>query len=246
MKDRRLKELFNSLVKRKYPISILNTGIARAKSIPRSQLLSVKIKTDDDVLTYVSTHNPCNNEMFGVLKNNFNILNTDQKMKEVIKGSKIIKSKRQLPNLKRLLTKSAFSDDDTYRVSKCGEPRCGLCHHLIEGSTLTIGKCTFYVKTNMTCTVKNCLYVMKCNLCDQFYIGQTGDKLRNRVTVHRQQIKDPSTRQLPVSAHHCFGTGPNFSIFPFYKFFSDDVSARLIRENHFIRRFRPTLNCGKL
>ena len=88
------------------------------------------------------------------------------------------------------------------------------------------------------------LYVLVCNGCKEFYIGQTGDKLRNRRTVHDQQIRDPSTRQLPLSAHldTCSNTNPKFSIFPFYKFKTNDVSARLIKENYFINIFNPSLN----
>ena len=33
------------------------------------------------------------------------------------------------------------------------------------------------------------------------YIGETGDVLRIRVTVHKQQITDPHTRMLGVSKH---------------------------------------------
>ena len=57
---------------------------------------------------------------------------------------------------------------------------------------------TFHVRENMNCTVKN---VLLCDGCNEYYIGQTGDKLGNRKTVHEQQIREASTRQMPVSAH---------------------------------------------
>ena len=96
----------------------------------------------------------------------------------------------------------------------------------------------------MNCTVRNVLYVLICNGCQEFYIGQTADKLRNRKTVHEQQIRDPSTSQMPVSKHidNCCKTQPKFSIFPFYKFQTDDVSARLAKERYFIDVFSPKLN----
>ena len=52
-------------------------------------------------------------------------------------------------------------------------------------------------------------------MCKEYYIGQTGDKLRNRRTVHAQQIRDPSTRQLPLSEHIdiCCRTDPKFTVF---------------------------------
>ena len=91
--------------------------------------------------------------------------------------------------------------------------------------------------------MQNVLYVLICNGCKEFYIGQTGDKLRNRRTVHDQQIRIPSTRQLPVSAHvdRCCSTDPKYSIFPFYKFHVNDVSARLSKEKYFLNIFNLNL-----
>ena len=42
---------------------------------------------------------------------------------------------------------------------------------------------------------------LACAGCGHNYIGETGDVLRNRVTVHKQQIRDPHTRMLGVSKH---------------------------------------------
>ena len=53
----------------------------------------------------------------------------------------------------------------------------------------------------MTCEVKSVVYVMKCGGCGDEYIGETGNFLRKRVTVHNQQIRDPKTRILFVSEH---------------------------------------------
>ena len=143
------------------------------------------------------------------------------------------------------LAKSEFNESRTSaKVTRCNEPRCGLCKHLIEGSTITLQNKTFHVKEDMDCAVQTVLYVLICNGCKEFYIGQTGDKLRNRRTVHDQQIRIPSTRQLPVSAHvdRCCSTDPKYSIFPFYKFHVNDVSARLSKEKYFLNIFNPKLN----
>ena len=53
----------------------------------------------------------------------------------------------------------------------------------------------------MTCEVKNVFYVIKCRGCNEEYIGEQGNYLRRRVTVHKQQIRDPKTRMLFVSEH---------------------------------------------
>ena len=54
----------------------------------------------------------------------------------------------------------------------------------------------------MSCDVKNVIYVMKCRGCGEEYIGETGNFLRKRVTVHNQQIRDPSTRMLKVDIYN--------------------------------------------
>ena len=102
----------------------------------------------------------------------------------------------------------------------------------------------FYVNQNMSCEVQNVIYVITCNGCGEYYIGQTGGKLRTKRTVHAQQIRDPSTRMIPLSAHlaTCWHTEPKFQRFPCFKLKSESTSARLTKENYFIKSFNPMLS----
>ena len=88
----------------------------------------------------------------------------------------------------------------------------------MEGSEFKFnnGK-SFKIKESSNCSVKNVIYVIKCRGCGLEYIGETGDKLRNRVTVHNQQ--DENLRVLKVSKHlaACPKTDPKYEFFPFYK-----------------------------
>ena len=101
----------------------------------------------------------------------------------------------------------------------------------------------FHVKTNMSYDVENVIYVITCNGCGEYYIGQTGDKLRTKRNTQVQQIRDPSIRQIPFSGHldTCCNSEPKFKMFPFYKMKTGTVAARLARENHFIKCFKPVL-----
>ena len=67
--------------------------------------------------------------------------------------------------------------------------------------------------------------------------------LRKRMTVHRQQIKHPETRMLPLSGHLDVCGGGNFTIFPLYKF-SDGTTEqeRENKEHKFINKYKPKLN----
>ena len=87
-------------------------------------------------------------------------------------------------------------------MKKCGRPNCGLCVSLIEGSVYEFktGQ-QFKIKNFFSCASENLIYAIKCCGCNEDYIGQTGLTLRKRMTLHRQQIRDPDTRQIPVSEH---------------------------------------------
>ena len=85
------------------------------------------------------------------------------------------------------------------------------------------------------------------------YIRETVDVLRNRVTVHKQQIRDPHTGMLGVSKHidECAaGLTPQFTIFPFYKILSPSEVMRKNKERFFILKYRPLMiwnyaNCSR-
>ena len=167
-------------------------------------------------------------------------------MNKVLSNFKLIISKRQPNNLKRLLTKAKFNHDSNHEVKRCNRPNCGLCIHHLESNSFEF-KCgkRFFVYESMTCEVKNVVYVMKCRGCGDEYIGETGNFLRRRVTVHNQQIRDPNTRILFVSEHLnvcAQQMNPKYHIFPFYKMYSDSTSLRRAKEHYFIKLLKPKLN----
>ena len=97
----------------------------------------------------------------------------------------------------------------------------------------------------MSCDVQNVVYVMTCAGCNKEYIGETGDYLRKRMNVHRQQIRDPNTRMLYVSEHidMCAASKhPVFRVFPLLKINSDNSTLRKEKEKFLIRIFKPALN----
>ncbi|VDI32626.1 Hypothetical predicted protein [Mytilus galloprovincialis] len=56
----------------------------------------------------------------------------------------------------------------------------------------------FTIKNSFTCASSNLIYVIRCNGCKKDYIGQTGNTLRKRFTVHRQQIRHKEIRMIKL------------------------------------------------
>ena len=73
--------------------------------------------------------------------------------------------------------------------------------------------------------------------------------MRNRVTVHKQQIRDPHTRMLGVSKNidECAeGLTLQFTVFLFYTILSPSQGRRKNKERFFILKYKPVLNDLKL
>ena len=146
-REKRLSELCKSLQKRNYPDTVISEGIKKAKSIPRNTLLSTQTQNKEEVLPYVSTFNSNNTEMFGILKSNMHILTNDQTMREALSESKIIKSKRQPPNLKRLITEAKFTERQLKQQIKCSNvtARIALFANVLKRVTHTISMVKYFL-----------------------------------------------------------------------------------------------------
>ena len=244
----RLGDLKKYLLKRKYPVKLIEDAISKVHSLDRRKLLSKSDKTDEtNTIPYVTTFNPYNPEIYPDIKQLKTILHRNNELHEVFKNKVFLKSKRQPPNLKRLLTKAKFTNninnDCQCNVTKCNEPRCGLCKYIKEGPSIHFKDKLFTVKDNMSCKAKNVIYVIQCRGCNEQYIGETVN-LRNRVTLHNQHIRHAELRKIPVSKHiaDCSDHDPKYSIFPFFQMKTDSIIKRKEKEKYFIRTFSPKLN----
>lgn len=101
---------------------------------------------------------------------------------------------------------------------------------------------SIFTNANMTCKSENLIYCIKCNGCSEIYIGQTGNALVERVRIHRQHIRQPQYRKIPLSKHLDECGGGFFKIFPFYKLNIKCEIKREIKEKHFIAKFKSRLN----
>ena len=243
----RFEELTEFLKKQKYPPSLIEGGIKKIRNISREDLLREKNTEENNAttLTFITSHNPLNPDIFREIRQDINILNRDPYMKEVLENFSILKSVRQPPNLKRLLTRAKLTNTTpTNTVNRCNRPNCGLCTYLLEGNKFTF-KCgkTVTTKFDMSCDVRFVIYVIICQGCQEEYIGETHN-LRERMRIHRQQIRNPNTRTISVSQHidQCTQTEPKFKTFPIFKMLSSNKNIRRQKESELIRHFKPKLN----
>ena len=158
----------------------------------------------------------------------------------------LIQSKRQPPNLKKLLTRAEYGEvlSGTFN---CSDKRCECCNFLLINDHYTFKnvQITFKLKNHFTCDSFNLIYVIICDTCKEEYIGETGEgktKLRDRVRVYRQHIRQPHYQQLKVEGHLRVCGNGKFRIFPLLQMRSKDTNLRRSYETRFQQKFKTKLN----
>ena len=248
LRDKRLSELKDSLVKCNYPSQLITQGINRAKQLDKFTLRTPRQKQETDTITYIETFNPNYKSFSQTINSTLPFLNKSEKMQQVLKNTKVIHAKRQPPNLKSILTRAKLPQPDKiFKTSKCGNKRCKCCMNIIETSSYYFRDLDlhFEIRADMNCNSKNLIYVLFCNSCNARYVGQSGCELRSRATGHRQNIREKDKAFLYVSKHigDCaHSMDPPFRILPIYKMKSENEEERLKMERHFIIKLKPSLN----
>ena len=156
----------------------------------------------------------------------------------------LIQSKHQSTNLKNFLTKAEFGEvlSGTFN---CSDKRCECCNYLINDHyTFNNVQITFKLKNRFTCDSFNLAYVVICGTCKEKYIEETGEgktKLRDRVRVYHQHIRQPQYQQLKVEGHLRVCGNREIRIFPLLQMRSQDTNLRRSYETTFQQKFKTKL-----
>ena len=240
----RLYELRTHLLKSKYPINIINSAINKAAAMDQIDLRTPRDKDNSEVLVFVSDYNPKNPTVSHILHNCMSLLKANPLLKEIFGDIKFINSKREPPSLYTQLTHSKFvTTKPVFGTFKCHTKQCKTCPAMYETNKYYFWRADYVwnIREHFDCSTKDCIYVLTCQGCANYYIGKTVN-LRNRMTKHRADIIDDNLRLAYVHRHieRC-GRG-KFFVTPFYKVKTKGLVAHLSIESYFIRKFKPALN----
>jgi hypothetical protein len=78
--------------------------------------------------------------------------------------------------------------------------RCGLClKHGVKHTSITYSGGGKIITQNLSCSVKNAIYIIYCLRCSIKYVGETGNSVKQRLSQHLSTIK--LKRDTTVSEH---------------------------------------------
>ena len=98
-----LENLKMKLSKYQYPTQLTEFGINKAFSIPLQELRTTKTISNEKSLPFITIYNPNNPNVYEMIDKSVECLKRNKV--DGFENLRVIKSKRQAPNLKRILTK---------------------------------------------------------------------------------------------------------------------------------------------
>ena len=243
----RLGQMASRLAAKGYPKSVIRKGIEMATSLDRNDIINPQLTPSTQnktkqTIALVSTFHP---SYVSPIKEINHIVKNSRQQVPFMKDINVINSYRQTPSLKLTLTLSNNNSTEEPTVYKCNRPRCKCCLQLITGNQTKLknGR-TIRPNKSMTCTDYNLIYILICEGCKEYYIGECDIKVSIRMNLHRDHSKpNPNCSALNCDKHFRFCAGGNFSISFIHKMAPGcSLSSRKAMEQKLINIFKPKLN----
>ena len=194
-------------------------------------------------MPFITAFNPNNPNIYSTVKSSVNCLKNNGV--NAFRLS-LVQSKRQLPNLKKLLTEAEYGEVLSSPFN-CSDKRCECCNYLLMNDHYTFKnvQITFRLKNRFTCDSFNLIYIVFCDKCKEEYIGETEEgktKITDRVRLYRQHILQPQYQQLKIKGHLRVCGNGDFQIFPLLQMRSQDTNLIRSYETSFQQKFKTKLN----
>ena len=99
---------------------------------------------------------------------------------------------------------------------RCNSRNCTNCPYIEHGRTRytfhSTGE-TYHIKSHITCTTFNVIYMIQCRLCSLQYIGETKGHLKDRFNEHRRPVLNPTSNYIHTAvSEHFLSNNPSTPI----------------------------------
>ena len=227
-------EMRSFFINRGYPHSLISDALAKVSKISRSSALTPKIPSSSNRVPFTFTYHPVNNPLKSIVRRNFNLLKSDSRTAEIFDEPPLLSCKRAR-NLRSYLVKSTLPSDKEPGTFRCNRSRCNTCPFIASQTAVSGPKSSMNISDHFTCLSSNVIYCIRCKLCNQLYVGETGRRLGDRIREHLNDIRQNSASK-PVSRHFNLVNHSvnHFSVFGLC-LVTGDNDCRKIKEMRLIR-----------
>ena len=244
-RDKRYEELKNMLLDRNYPRRMIESAIKCARNVPRSEAIKNVVRdTTTRRPVFVATWDPRLPSLSPILNKHWRtMVMMDPYLKEVFPEPPLVAFKRT-KNIKDFVIRAKVPPKLNVRperkipgMKKC-KKGCHLCPYILEEKIIKTDSFTWKINKTMNCETDNVVYMIKCQKCNNCYIGETERMLKERISEHKGYIRNNNAKE-PVGAHFN-SPGHDLSdlkVIILEKVKSTNTQYRKERESYLIRKF---------
>ena len=230
----RLAELRDFLLDRGYNEVAIQEQFERAAGVPRQQALQKRRRVTNDRVPLVCSWNERLPDLGRILRQYFPVLQSEASLEQCFTAPPLL-SFRRPRNLRDILVygtqKNTSAQDAPIGTHKCLHSRCRTCPIVNNITQIQTNSGLKHIRDSFTCDTSSLVYVITCSKCNSVCVGETGQKLRERMNGHRADIKNKNNT--PVGLHfNAKGHEPRISGL---QKTAQDTTARRVREKKWIK-----------
>lgn len=187
------KEMYGRFRERGYQAITLDRALERATSLERRSLLQRKPAVLKKERVYFSTRYSTEAvRIRQVIRKNWDLFRCDDILRDIFEEPPVF-SFRRAPTLNdRLVHSHLPAREQTTWLPKVpnGTFKCGHCKQCdivtkVKGFTHPGTQRTYLTKHFINCKTVFVIYILKCAMCDAFYVGRTKRRFQDRLAEHR-------------------------------------------------------------
>jgi hypothetical protein len=169
-------------------ISLKVSALARRIASLREDLLSIKIKTTDTPVTFITTFQHGTN-ISSILEEEKYQLELSPQTDHIAK-MKFLTAYRRNRTLKNHLVRTSLNTTASTGNAPCNTP-CSICKYMVTTTTFKSNNTgeTYQIKGTINCNTSKVIYMIQCNRCKLQYIGQTSNAITTRIQQNIPNVK---------------------------------------------------------
>ena len=182
-----------------YPDRTIYRAKQRVSTMDRTEALhpSSNSSDNDNRIHLVIEYHPRNIPIRSIIVKNFDLLRKHEFTEHIFTDPSITAYRRECNIRDRIVR--ACDPQSPPGTTECKRPRCKTYAHVFQTVVITVPVLTgFDTKLpSLTCTSRNLIYAIVCQLCQMLYIGETKTPLSTRFSDHLRS----NLPGRPVAAH---------------------------------------------
>ena len=245
-RDKRMRELKQSLLERGYSESMVDSALARAKKVPRMAALKKVVKKSQTKRpVFAVTYDPRLPSITNLQTKHWrSMVSRDKYLGDVFPSPPLTAYKRQ-PNIRSHIIRAAvpkgpgrYPQRNQRSMSKCNSQNCMACPFIKEGKEVKINGVSWKINKQLNCKSFNVVYAIICKKdnCKEAYIGETKQMLKSRLAQHRGYVQN----NIEATGQHFNLPGHSLAdlmVTIIEQVRKSDTLYRKEREEYHIRRF---------